>query len=218
MTRIKICCIRSIEEARLAIRHGADAIGLVSEMLSGTRGIPDAMIREIARGCPAGVKSFLLTPRTDPRDIIEHQRETGVDTIQLVDRVAPEDVVRVKAALPEIALVQVIHVNDARAIAEADSYAHVVDALLLDSGTSDGPVHTLGGTGRTHDWSLSRQIVRRARCPVFLAGGLDAHNVASAIRDVGPSGVDVCSRLRPRGFLDPRLLGSFVSAVRSAGA
>jgi phosphoribosylanthranilate isomerase len=218
MTRVKICCIRSIEEARLAIHHGADAIGLVSEKLSETRGIPDVVIREIARECPPGVSTFLLTPRTDPRSIIEHQRATGVDTIQLVDRVAPEDVVRVKDALPEVSLVQVIHVNDGGAISEAESYAPVVDALLLDSGTADGPVRALGGTGRTHDWSLSRRIVRRASCPVFLAGGLDAQNVALAIRDVGPFGVDVCSRLRPRGFLDPCLLSSFVGAVRSAAA
>jgi phosphoribosylanthranilate isomerase len=187
-------------------------------MPTGKRGIPDALIRQIAQAIPPGVSSFLLTSRTDPQGIVDHQRGTLVDTIQLVDRVAPEDIVRVRNSLPGISVVQVVHVNDTRAVSEADSYARVVNALLLDSGTPDGPVRTLGGTGRTHDWNLSRQIVRQATCPVFLAGGLDAQNVASAIRDVGPFGVDICSGLRPRGSLDPSLLSSFLSAVRRAAA
>jgi phosphoribosylanthranilate isomerase len=218
VTRVKICCIRSIEEAQLAIRHGAHAVGLVSEMPTGNRGIADKLIREIAQAIPPGVSSFLLTSRIDPEGIIDHQRQTLVNTIQLVDRVSPADVVRVKNALPGISVVQVVHVNDTTAVTDADSYASIVDALLLDSGTPDGPVRTLGGTGRTHDWKLSRQIVRQARCPVFLAGGLDPLNVASAIRDVGPFGVDICSGLRPHGSLDASLLCSFLGAVQSAAA
>lgn len=218
MTRVKICCIGSVEEARLAIRYGAHAVGLVSEMPTGNRGIPDTLIREIARAIPPGVSSFLLTSRVDPEGIIDHQRQTLVNTIQLVDRVSPDDVVRVKSALPGISVVQVVHVNDISAVSEAESYAGVVDALLLDSGTPDGRVRTLGGTGRTHDWKLSRLIVRQATCPVFLAGGLDPLNVASAIRQIGPFGVDVCSALRPHGSLDPSLLSSFLGAVGRAAA
>jgi phosphoribosylanthranilate isomerase len=187
-------------------------------MPTGSRGIPDTLIRKIARAIPPGVSSFLLTSRIDPEGIIDHQRQTLVNTIQLVDRVAPHDVVRVKNALPGISVVQVVHVNDTSAVSEAESYAGVVDALLLDSGTPDGRVRTLGGTGRTHDWKLSRKIVRQARCPVFLAGGLDPLKVASAIREVGPFGVDICSGLRPHGSLDPALLSSFFSAVGRSAA
>lgn len=215
--RIKICCIGSVAEARLAIARGADALGLVSEMPTSNGVIPDALVREIAAALPPGVDSFLLTSRTDPDAIVAHQRETGVSTLQLVDRVAPADLRRVKRALPDVALVQVVHVTGPGAIAEADSYANAADALLLDSGTPDAPVRALGGTGRVHDWELSRRIAARAACPVILAGGLDPANVARAVRRVRPAGVDVCSGLRPRGALDPGLLESFVRNTREAG-
>lgn len=216
--RVKICCIASKAEAELAIRYGAHAIGLVSEMPDsvGVGVIPDQLIREIAETVPSGISSFLLTSRRDPDLVVAQQRETGVDTIQLVDRVALQDLRTLRGCLPGISLVQVVHVTGADAVAEAVSVAPLVDAILLDSGRPEAPVRELGGTGRVHDWEISARIVAEVSCPVFLAGGLRPDNVAQAIARVRPFGVDVCSGLRPAGHLDERLLASFFAAVREA--
>ena len=213
--RVKICCISSVAEAQMAIRYGAQAVGFVSEMPSGVGVIPDDRIREIVKTIPPGIRSFLLTSRRDADLIVAQQRHTCVDTIQLVDRVGEVELEKLRSSLPGVSLVQVIHVTGPGALAEAVSVAPLVDAILLDSGTPDGPVRELGGTGRVHDWEVSARIVARLDRPVFLAGGLRPDNVAQAIRKVRPFGVDVCSGLRPAGFLDEKLLASFFEAVRS---
>jgi phosphoribosylanthranilate isomerase len=211
--RIKICCIASIDEARLAVAYGASAVGLVAEMPSGPGPIPEPLLAEIAATVPPGVATFLLTSLQDPDAIIEQQRRCGANTLQLVDRLPPGSHRRLREALPGIKLVQVIHVTGPEAFDEAVSVATEVDALLLDSGDQRLAVKLLGGTGRTHDWSVSRRIRDEAGVPVFLAGGLNPVNVADAVRAVQPFGVDVCSGLRTDGRLDEAKLRAFVSAL-----
>ena len=212
--RVKICCIGSVEEARLAIHYGAHAIGLVSHMPSGAGVIPDERIREIARSLPPAIGSFLLTSRQEPDAIIDQQRSARVNTLQLVDRMALDHLRTLREQLPGVSLVQVVHVTGPEALDEAARVAPLVDAILLDSGNPNLPVKQLGGTGRVHNWDLSAQIVRSVSCPVFLAGGLRPDNVAQAIARVQPFAVDVCSGLRPQGYLDERLLVEFMYTVR----
>ncbi|MCH7939362.1 MAG: phosphoribosylanthranilate isomerase [Candidatus Marinimicrobia bacterium] len=212
--RVKICCIGSVEEARLAIHYGAHAIGLVSHMPSGAGVIPDERIREIARSLPPAIGSFLLTSRQDPDAIIAQQRSARVNTLQLVDRMTVDHLRTLREQLPGVSLVQVVHVTGPEALDEAARVAPLVDAILLDSGNPNLPVKQLGGTGRVHNWDLSAQIVRSVSCPVFLAGGLRPDNVAQAISRVQPFAVDVCSGLRPQGYLDERLLVEFMYTVR----
>lgn len=212
--RVKICCIGSVEEARLAIHYGAHAIGLVSHMPSGAGVIPDERIREIARSLPPAIGSFLLTSRQEPDAIIDQQRSARVNTLQLVDRMALDHLRTLREQLPGVSLVQVVHVTGPEALDEAARVAPLVDAILLDSGNPNLPVKQLGGTGRVHNWDLSAQIIRSVSCPVFLAGGLRPDNVAQAIARVQPFAVDVCSGLRPQGYLDERLLVEFMYTVR----
>lgn len=200
--RVKICCIRSVAEAALAVRHGAAALGLVSAMPSGPGVIAEETIAEIAATVPPGVATFLLTSRHDADSIIAQQRRCRVNTLQLCDSVEPGCHAKLRASLPGIALVQVIHVTGPESVDEAGLVAARVDAILLDSGNQKLAVKELGGTGRTHDWRISRQIVESVRVPVFLAGGLTPENVALAIREVRPFGLDVCSGLRTNGNLD----------------
>jgi phosphoribosylanthranilate isomerase len=211
--RVKICCIRTVEEAALAIRHGAAALGLVSAMPSGPGVIPEETIAEIATIVPPGVATFLLTSRRDADSIIAQQRRCRVNTLQLCDSVEPGCHARLRGALPGIALVQVIHVTGPEAVDEARALAGEVDALLLDSGNQKLAVKELGGTGRTHDWRISRKIVESVRLPVYLAGGLTPENVATAIREVRPFGVDVCSGLRTNGQLDERKVQRFLEKI-----
>ena len=213
--RVKICCMGSVAEARVAIDNGAAAVGLVSEMPSGPGVIAEDLIAEIAATLPPGIGSFLLTCKTDPQTIIAQQRRLRVNTIQICDRLDLQSYETLRAALPGISLVQVVHVNDVDSVAEAISVAAFVDAVLLDSGNQSLPVKELGGTGRTHDWKLSVQIREAIDVPLFLAGGLKAENVTEAIRQVRPFGVDVCSGVRTEGQLDEEKLKRFFAAVRA---
>jgi phosphoribosylanthranilate isomerase len=217
-TRVKVCCIASAEEARMAIDAGASALGLVSEMPSGPGPIPDERIAEIAATVPPGVATFLLTCRRDAEEIADQQRRSGAGVLQLCDEPEPGVRTRLRRILPGVKVVQVIHVRDQRSIDEARAAACEADAILLDSGRPDLPVKELGGTGRVHDWETSRAIREAVRVPVWLAGGLHPENVAQAIATVRPFGVDLCSGIRVAGRLDEMLLASFMRAVASASA
>lgn len=211
--RIKICCIASKEEAALAIEAGASAIGLVARMPSGPGPISDELIMSIAASVPPPVATFMLTSETRVEEIIKHHNRTNTNTIQIVDSLSEGTYTQLKEALPAVKIVQVIHVIDESSVNEATQISRHVDALLLDSGNPNLAIKELGGTGRVHNWSLSRKIRVNAFCPVFLAGGLNPLNIIEAIRTVEPFGVDICSGIRTNGKLDPVKLNAFIKNV-----
>ena len=215
--RVKICCIMSAEESALAVAAGADALGLVSEMPSGPGVIDEAEIAAIVAAVPPPVATFLLTSRLTAREIVAQHERCRTSALQLVDTLPAEELVALRRALPGIRLVQVIHVTGPEALVEARRVAPLVDLLLLDSGRPGEAVKVLGGTGRVHDWSVSRRIRGEIDRPLFLAGGLNPENVADALKRVEPFGLDVCSGVRTAGRLDPVKLDRFMAAVR-AGA
>ncbi|MCU0326368.1 MAG: phosphoribosylanthranilate isomerase [Spirosomaceae bacterium] len=211
--RVKICCISSPIEAKMAVAAGASALGLVAEMPSGPGTIKDNLIKEIVATIPPPIASFLLTSRTDSKSIIEHQRAVGANTIQIVDALTSGSYEDFRIAIPAIKIVQVIHVIDDKSLDEALEVAEKVDALLLDSGNPNLAVKELGGTGRTHNWEVSRKIVEQTKIPVFLAGGLKKENVRAAIEAVQPFGIDLCSSVRTDGHLDLFKLEQFFEEV-----
>ena len=211
---VKICCIASLAEAHLALEAGAAALGLVSAMPSGPGVIDEALIAQIISALPRDVDTFLLTAQTELAPIAAQVRRCRPRTLQLVDAVAPRVLRDLRRGLsPQTKLVQVIHVSGEAALAEALAVAPLVDALLLDSGNPQAAVKQLGGTGRTHDWAVSRAIRDQAGVPVWLAGGLNAGNVAEAIETVRPHGVDLCNGLRSEGRLDAGALRAFFDTV-----
>jgi phosphoribosylanthranilate isomerase len=214
--RIKICCISSIEEAMTAIEAGADSIGLVGKMPSGPGPISDELIKQIARSVPPPVATFLLTSETSAARIIEHHHRTRTNTIQIVDSLAEGTYSEIKEALPNVKIVQVIHVIDHMSVELAVRLSESVDALLLDSGNPNLKIKELGGTGRVHNWKLSRQIREYAKCPVFLAGGLNPENVRQAIEEVEPYAIDICSGVRTNGKLDKTKLNTFIVNAMAA--
>lgn len=213
--KIKICCISSHEEARLAIRHGADALGLVGRMPSGPGPIADELIASIAKTIHPPVASFLLTSEQTAKDIIAHVNRVHTNTVQIVDELAEGSYDEIREALPHLKIVQVIHVTGEESIGQALQVHKHVDAVLLDSGNPKAAVKTLGGTGNTHNWNISRDLVKEVNVPVFLAGGLHAGNVQEAIKRVSPYGVDICSGVRTNGKLDIQKLNAFISAVKT---
>jgi phosphoribosylanthranilate isomerase len=220
--RVKICCIADVAEAELAIAAGASVLGLVSTMPSGPGVISDAMVAEVAAAVRAAhggrIRTFLLTARTRADDIAAQHAAAGTTSMQLVDHVPHAELVRLRQRCPGVELVQVVHVTGEASLAQAQAVAPLVDAILLDSGNPQAAVKELGGTGRTHDWALARRIRDSvAPRPLWLAGGLRAHNVAEAIATVQPHGLDLCNGVRRQGRLDAGLLAAFMDAVRSAG-
>lgn len=199
----------------MAINYGASAIGLVSEMPSGPGVIPEDLITEIALSVPKSISTFLLTSKRDTASIIEQQIRCKVNTIQLCDSLAEGDYTDFRKEIPGINIIQVIHVVDKSSVEEAISIAPLVDGLLLDSGNVKSSIKELGGTGRTHNWALSRAIVKSSQTPVWLAGGLNPENIIAAIEAVSPFGVDICSGVRSDGKLDELKLAQFVNNINS---
>jgi len=199
----------------MAILAGADALGLVGKMPSGPGPIPDWLIAEIVKSIHPPIASFLLTSEQSSEEIIHHVKRVDTNTVQIVDELTSGTYHDIRVSLPYLKIVKVIHVSGEESIEEAIQVSREVDALLLDSGNPKASIKTLGGTGNTHDWSVSREIVRSVSIPVFLAGGLNASNVQEAIKKVKPFGVDICSGVRTEGRLDPQKLKDFIHAVQN---
>lgn len=211
-TRVKICCISSLDEARLAIASGADALGLVGPMPTGPGIISIDDAARISEAIGPSVARFLLSSRDTAEGLREDARKGGAETVQIVRHIDPAELAKLSEIDPSLRRVQVIHIEDDSALELIDAYAPYAQAFLLDSGRPEAAV--LGGTGRAHDWTISAEFVRRSPVPVFLAGGLKPDNVAAAIRTVRPFGLDLCSGIRTSGRLDPSLLAAFMRAVR----
>lgn len=213
-TRVKVCCIASPDEAQMATAAGADLLGLVGPMPSGAGIITLERAAAIARAAPGPARPVLLTSATGAEAILAEATAVGVATVQVVspiDRAAAESLARA-----DIDYIQVLHVEDAGVLDLLDRYAGLPDAFLLDSGRP--AAGELGGTGRVHDWALSRVVVARALRPVYLAGGLTPANVGKALRSVRPHGVDLCTGIRTEGALDAGLLHAFMAAVAESDA
>ncbi len=213
MPRIKICCISSIQEARTAIEYGASAIGLVGHMPSGPGVIDDKLIHKIAKSVPPPIATFLLTSETNADSIIAHHKKVNTSTIQIVDALSDNGYEQIRLQLPNVKLVQVIHVINEKSVAVAKRISNYVDAVLLDSGNPNLKTKELGGTGRTHNWELSKQISEELDIPIFLAGGIRAENVREAISIVQPFGIDLCSSVRTDDKLDKTKLANFFIAI-----
>jgi len=211
--RVKICCISSTNEAKLAIQYGASAIGLVGKMPSGPGIIDDELIHQIAKSIPPPISTFLLTSETDSNAIIAHHKKVNTSTIQIVDALTDRQYHLIKEELPNVKLVQVIHVLDENSVDEAIEISELVDAILLDSGNPNLATKVLGGTGKTHNWELSKKIRENIDIPVFLAGGINKDNVIQAMDIVQPFGVDLCSSVRTNGQLDENKLDAFFNAL-----
>ena len=215
-TQIKICCMGSVAEAELALDAGADALGFVMRMPSGPGPIDESLARAIIATVPHGVPTFMLTSEIEADAIVAQLEVTGANTVQIVDFVSPGTRRRIRKALPDVRIVQVVHVTGRESVDEARIAADTSDMILLDSGNPTAKVKELGGTGRVHDWLVSRTIRKAIDVPLWLAGGLRAENVGEAIAAVAPYGVDVCSGVRTGGPLDGAKVRAFVEAVRGA--
>ena len=214
MPFIKICGLKTYDEARLALDAGATAFGfLVALNYETADRISPEIAADIIGKLPKTAETVIVTHLTDPDKAADLARYTGAHTLQVHGDMRPAGVRQLVALAPSLRLIKAVHVSGPDSLETAAAYADIAHALLLDTRTAD----RLGGTGRTHDWSISAQIVTAVPVPVYLAGGLTPDNVQRAIETVRPAGVDVNSGVKDSaGGKDRRKVGLFVS--RALGA
>ena len=212
--RVKICGTTSDEDARLAVSLGADALGfLVGLNYPADDEISADTARSIIRKQPPFISSVLVTHKNDPSWIVETAQVIGCNTLQLHGDVPLKELEGIRSRLPYLKIIKTIHVQSDEAVMAALEAEKVADAILLDTITDE----RLGGTGKTHDWSISRKIVEALNAPVILAGGLTPENVREAITYVRPFGVDVNSGVEhPNGKKSPARVRDFILRVHEA--
>jgi phosphoribosylanthranilate isomerase len=208
---LKVCCISSVSEAKLALEKGADYLGLVGPMPSGPGILSLEQIKDIVQSLPSDTKTILLTSDADATTIANTVKNLGVYAVQIVRELPVDTLTNIRKLLPDTVIFSVVHVVDENSINVAKSYQEIADFILLDSGKPAKGI--LGGTGAVHNWDYSRRIVEELSTPVFLAGGLNPGNVESAIDSVNPFGLDLCSGLRTNDKLDPEKLNDFVEKL-----
>lgn len=206
MTRVKICGNTSREDVRIAVDAGADAVGFVTEVPVETpRNLSLEEASELVSSTPPFVSTALVIMPPDLERAIEMVEEAEPDVVQVHNDLPPGDV----GALRDLGVKVVKKV--APDVEEAERY-DFVDALLVDTEAEDGG----GGTGETHDWRVSAEIQRGVSPPLLLAGGLTPGNVAEAVREVEPYGVDVSSGVEWKGEKRLALVEDFVVNARRA--
>lgn len=209
--RVKICGLRRVEDALAAVQAGADAVGcLVGLDYASPDRVDPVAARAIFDALPPFVARVLVTHRTGLAEVTALMRESGATVAQLHGEFPTVAISALREALPYAAVVKSVHVTGEETIAAALSAARIADAILLDTRARG----RIGGTGTTHDWSISARIAARSPKPVILAGGLTPDNVAEAVRQVRPFAVDVNSGTTGAdGFKDHAKLRAFVIAA-----
>jgi phosphoribosylanthranilate isomerase len=208
---VKICGIRRAEDALIAAELGADAIGLLAGQRHNSPDFVSATIaRDISRALPPSVEAVLVTHIKEIDELERLLQESEITTIQLHSEIALSPVESLRGRLPHLKIFKSVNIISADSVAYPEAFAQLVDGFVLDSiNVATGQI---GGTGKTHDWSVSREIVMRyPEIPIILAGGLNSENVRSAIERVRPFGVDVNSGTKAAdGFKDPRKMEAFI--------
>jgi phosphoribosylanthranilate isomerase len=213
MVMVKICGIRSEED--IAAAEGADALGFIVSTPQSSRNLTVAHARALMRSVPPGLLKVVVTTALgrEPR-LVE---VLAPDALQVHRALSPHELTRLRAALPQnlrlyglLPVVGPTHeiIARGRALAQAG-----LDGVILDTVVG----RRVGGTGRTHDWAVSR-VVRDALHPltVILAGGLTPANVRRALEHVRPDAVDVASGVEEAdGRKSREKITAFVHQVRS---
>jgi phosphoribosylanthranilate isomerase len=133
-------------------------------------------------------------------------RKTGADIIQIHGSLEPENIAILKNKIYQRLIVAINSESQ-----ETHGLDSIADAILLDT-LNNGK---LGGSGKTHDWNMSAELVERLKVPVILAGGLNPNNVVEAVRKVRPYAVDVSSGVETDGRKDPEKINSFIREAKN---
>jgi phosphoribosylanthranilate isomerase len=213
MAKVKICGIKNAEDALTSTKIGADELGFHVVLDGGRSPLTPEEAAAMIGKLPAHVSAVVVTSATEPEKLIAIAKATGAKVLQLYGDASVETIRATKEAAPNVAVWKVLNVFDERSVAKAKEYESVADAIALDSIKGERK----GGTGQTHDWSVSKRIVEAVKIPVVLAGGLTPENVTEAVRIVKPQVVDVNSGVsNADGSKNIEKVKAFVAAAKSA--
>ena len=209
-TRVKICGVTTPEDRDAVVASGADAVGVISGVAVDTpREVDEKAAAGLVAGVPPLVTSVLVTMPASVQAAVRRVDAVGPDVVQVHAGLEPAEV----GALGRRVDAAVVAAVDAEG-QDARAFAAVADALLVDSVDAAGG----GGTGQTHDWERTRELVAALDVPVILAGGLTPENVADAVETVRPFGVDVASGVESAGGAkDHDAVERFVARARRTG-
>ena len=210
--KVKICGITRKEDLDAATTAGADAVGFVVGVTASPRNIAIEQATRLFKQVPPFVKRVLVTIPTSMSELAEICGLLNPDAVQLHGKNMPS-ANSIREVLPNTTLIHAVSANSADVLETARLSAKTFGAVLLDSLT-DGQY---GGTGTTHDWTISKQI-RRAiyPAPLILAGGLTPENVAEAVRVVHPYAVDVSSGVEQQpGIKDNQKIIKFIKNAKN---
>ncbi|MCL9816592.1 phosphoribosylanthranilate isomerase [Natronocalculus amylovorans] len=204
MARVKICGLTDSADLRAAVEAGTDAVGFISEVPVDTpREVDRSQAAALIAETPPFVTATLVTMAETPEEAVSIVRTTRPDALQLHGSFDSEELGFIRAETG-IKLIQTIDHTETDRAAELDQ---VVDALLIDSTDESGA----GGTGETHDWAATGELVESLTSPVILAGGLTPDNVAEAVSIAAPFGVDVASGVEAEGGIkDHTAVATFI--------
>ena len=207
--KVKICANKNIYDAESSLIAGADIIGLlVGQEHTSNDFIDKEKAKEIVDYVNGRCDVSLVTHLKNADEIISLTKYIGNNIIQLHSNIEEKEVEKIKKELPNVKLVRLIHISKDGEIFSNIERMKYVDYYLLDSFNLE--TNQVGGTGLTHDWNKSSEIVKKLDKPVFLAGGLNPDNVQEAISIVNPYGVDVNSGCKTNGIKDRDKVIEFV--------
>jgi len=210
LIKVKICGVRTAEDAVKCVEAGADAVGML--LAPSPRRITPVQAGEIVKILPPFVTPVIVMMPSSAGEAVEMARMVNPGAIQLQGDEPPEMLADIRRALPGIRLIKAVHVGGGDELEKARAYEQVADAILLDTMSPNK-----GGSGQTHDWAVSRTIAASIKKPVVLAGGLGPGNVAAAVRAVKPYAVDVASGVEGEGRVkDMALIEKFIRNAKEA--
>jgi len=214
--RVQIAGIKTIEDALMCVKYDCDAIGLlVGKSHNSDDFISASKAKEIIEALPPFISSVIITHLEDSDEIINILKETNANTVQLHSYIKESEVKKIKEALPYVKILRLIHVSEDGKVLNELEKDFIGDCLFLDS--INVKTNQFGGTGLTHDWNKSAEIVRKSKLPVILAGGLNPSNVAKAINIVKPYGVDTNSGCKGKdGYRDEEAMKAFIENSKKA--
>jgi phosphoribosylanthranilate isomerase len=217
MTRVKICGIKNQAELNTAIRCGADAVGFITEVPVDTpRRISLETAAKLIKQVPPLVESVLVIMPERAEEVYHMANTAKPSMVQLHKDPSYELLEEIQNLRQHIKIIQTVTIPERGVCHTTSLHEYIkllspyVDAVLLDTLTTKGT----GGTGKTHNWQISREIVEQSPLPVILAGGLNPENVEDAIRAVKPFAVDTASGVETQGVKDEHKVKAFIRRAK----
>jgi phosphoribosylanthranilate isomerase len=213
--RLKICGVTNEEDARLVSSLGADYCGLVVDIAYSERKLTIAEAREVASASDIPVVVLLCDPTLE--QALEAARRIEPHALQLLCRESPELVAALKSRAA-CRIWKTVHQPAVPDQAAPEEFVEAgAEALIVDSSDTSQGFLRLGGTGKLSDWSAAAELVAKLPVPVFLAGGIGPENVESALIEVRPYGIDLCSGVETeKGMKDPAKVRALIDNFNGA--